>query len=52
MSVSAIAIAVLVMNLETLLEILLRLLAQLWRSAVSNREFLLRELRSDLTSVA
>lgn len=51
-SETAIAIAFLVMNLETLLETLLRLFAQLWRSAVLIHESLFGELRTDFASVA
>ena len=50
-SESAIAIAFLVMNLETLLQILLRLLARLWRTAMSVCKSLLAELRTDFVSI-
>ena len=49
-SESAIAIAFLVMNLETLLQILLRLFAGLWRTALSVCKSLLAELRTDFAS--
>ena len=50
-SESAIAIAFLVMNLETLLQILFRLLARLWRTAMSVCKSLLAELRTDFVSI-
>jgi hypothetical protein len=46
------AIAFLVMNLETLLQILLRLFARLWRSAILIGESQFGELRTDFASVA
>ena len=49
-SESAIAIAFLVMNLETLLQILLRLFAGLWRTALSACKSLFAELRTDFVS--
>ena len=49
-SESAIAIAFLVMNLETLLQILLRLLAGLWRTAMSVYKSLFAEVRTDIVS--
>ena len=49
-SETAIAIAFLVMNLETLLQILLRLRAELWRTALSVCKSLLAELRTDFAS--
>jgi IS5 family transposase len=51
-SETAIAIAFLVMNLETLLQILLRLFARLWRSAILIGESQFGELRTDFASVA
>lgn len=46
-SETAIAIAFLVMNLETLLQILLRLSSELWRSATPIVESIIWELRTD-----
>ena len=50
-SETAIAIAFLVMNLETLLQILLRLFAGLWRTALSICRSLFAELRTGFVSV-
>lgn len=49
-SESTIAIAFVVMNLETLLQILLRLFAGLWRTALSVCKSLLAQLRTDFVS--
>ena len=49
-SKSAIAIAFLVINLETFLQILLRLLARLWRTSLSACKSLLAELLTEFVS--
>jgi len=49
-SESAITIVFLVMNLETLPQVLLRLLAGLWRTAMSVYKSLFAEVRTDIIS--